>query len=267
MYNYLGILKKSTAIEHCISCNFFDIKSLNLILSKNNRLEFYSLSEEEGLIAKKYINIYGKIKILLKIPSKKGKDNLFVLSQDLNFSLFSYDSLSNNINIPISGTIKEDLGKVQEEILYCLDNNKNYLLICAYKNIFKIICVNTDMNEFDKYKNYTIRFQYEKIMFLAPFYSGDIDNKDLIDNDDVLNFVVIKQVYDDKNILKKENYEIKKDIVMETFQIKIQADSFDNISDTNKKKVVSNGKITNLKVNSKLRKIINNTDINTILII
>ena len=262
MYNYLGVLKKSTAIEHCISCNFFDIKSLNLILSKNNRLEFYSLSEEEGLIAKKYINIYGKIKILLKIPSKKGKDNLFVLSQDLNFSLFSYDSLSNNINIPISGTIKEDLGKVQEEILYCLDNNKNYLLICAYKNIFKIICVNIDMNQFDKYKNYTIRFQYEKIMFLAPFYLGDIDNKDLIDNDDILNFVVIKQVYDDKNILKKENYEIKKDIVMETFQIKIQADSFDNISDTNKKKVVSNGKITNLKVNSKLRKIINNTDIN-----
>ena len=58
MYNYLGILKKSTAIEHCVSCNFFDPKSLNLILSKNNRLEFYSLSEEEGLIAKKYINSF-----------------------------------------------------------------------------------------------------------------------------------------------------------------------------------------------------------------
>ena len=265
MYNYLGILKKSTAIEHCISCNFFDPKSLNLILSKNNRLEFYSLSEEEGLIAKKYINIYGKIKILLKIPSKKGKDNLFVLSQDLNFSLFSYDSLSNNINIPISGTIKEDLGKIQDEILYCLDNNKNYLLICAYKNIFKIICVNTDMNQFDKYKNYTIRFQYEKIMFLAPFYIGDLVNKDLINNDcnnDILNYVVIKQVYNDNNILKNDNYEIKKDIIMETFQIKIESDSFNNISDPNKKKVVSNGKITNLKVNSKLRKIINNTEIN-----
>ena len=73
MYNYLGVLKKSTAIDHCISCNFFEPKSLDLILSKNNRLEFYSLSEEEGLIPKKYINIYGKIKILLKIPTKKIK--------------------------------------------------------------------------------------------------------------------------------------------------------------------------------------------------
>ena len=114
MFNYFGVLRKSTAIEHCISCNFFDSKSPNLILSKNNRLEFYSLSEEECLIAKKYINIYGKIKILLKIPSKIDKDNLFVLSQDLNFCLFSYDSSNNNINILISGSIKEDLGKIQD---------------------------------------------------------------------------------------------------------------------------------------------------------
>jgi len=193
MYNYLGVLKKSTAIEHCISCNFFETKTPTLILSKNNRLEFYSLSEEEGLKPKKYINIYGKIIILLKIPTKKLKDNLFVLSQDLNFCLFSFDSLSNNINILLSGTIKEDLGKIQEDILYTLDKNKNFLLICAYKNIFKIICVNTDMNQFDKYKNYTMRFQYEKIIFLAPFYLGNVDNN--IDNNLLLNFVVIKQVY------------------------------------------------------------------------
>ena len=62
MYNYLGVLRKSTAIEHCVTCNFFDSKTPNLILSKNNRIEFYSLSDEETLIAKKYINIYGKIK-------------------------------------------------------------------------------------------------------------------------------------------------------------------------------------------------------------
>ena len=203
MYNYLGVLRKSTAIEHCISCNFFGTKTPDLILSKNNRLEFYSLTEDESLLAKKYINIYGKIKILLKIPSKKEKDNIFVLSQDLNFCIFSYDLMNNNINIPISGSIKEDLGKIQDEFLYCLDSNKNYLMICAYKNIFKIICVNTDFDQFIQYRNYTIRFQYEKIMFVAPFYLGNINNKEK-DNDDknnnnILNYVIIKQVYNEQN--------------------------------------------------------------------
>ena len=258
MYNYLGVLKKSTAIEHCISCNFFETKTPTLILSKNNRLEFYSLSEEEGLKPKKYRNIYGKIIILLKIPTKKLKDNLFVLSQDLNFCLFSFDSLSNNINILLSGTIKEDLGKIQEDILYTLDKNKNFLLICAYKNIFKIICVNTDMNQFDKYKNYTVRFQYEKIIFLAPFYLGNVDNN--IDNNLLLNFVVIKQVYNEKNNFQKEKIEMEKETIMETFKIRLEPDCFNIYVNYKETTAVSNGKMINLKVNSNLRKIINNNN-------
>ena len=264
MYNYLGVLRKSTAIEHCVTCKFFDSKTPNLILSKNNRLEFYSLSEEETLCAKKYINIYGKIKILLTIPTEKGKDNLFVLTQDLNFCLFSYDSSNNNINILISGSIKEDLGKIQDDILYCLDSNKNYLIICAYKNIFKIICVNIDMYQFNQYKNYTIRFQYEKILFLTPFYLGNIDHKNQIKDEDnnILNYIVIKQVYKEKNDFKNENIEIDKDIIMESIQIKIDNELYEQNKNKNKNNVVSTGKVTSLKVNSKLRKLLNNNNTN-----
>ena len=264
MYNYLVVLRKSTAIEHCVTCKFFDSKTPNLILSKNNRLEFYSLSDEETLCAKKYINIYGKIKILLTIPTKKGKDNLFVLTQDLNFCLFSYDSSNNNINILISGSIKEDLGKIQDDILYCLDSNKNYLIICAYKNIFKIICVNIDMYQFNQYKNYTIRFQYEKILFLAPFYLDNFSHKNKLKDEDnnILNYIVIKQVYKEKNNFKNENIEIDKDIIMESIQIKIDNKLYEENKNKNKNSVVSNGKVTSLKVNSKLRKIINNTNMN-----
>ena len=255
MYNYLGVLRKSTAIEHCVTCNFFDSKTPNLILSKNNRIEFYSLSDEETLIAKKYINIYGKIKILLTIPTQKGKDNLFILTQDLNFSLFSYDSLNNNINILISGSIKEDLGKIQDDILYCLDSNKNYIMICAYKNIFKIICVNIDMYQFDQNKNYTIRFQYEKILFLAPFYLGVKDAEK-----NVLNYIVIKQIYSEKDGFGGDNIELNKDIVMESIQIKIDNELYNQ--NLNKINGVSNGKVTSLKVNSKLRKLLNNNNSN-----
>ena len=260
MYNYLGVLRKSTAIEHCVSCNFFESKTPNLILSKNNRLEFYSLSNEGNLIAKKYINIYGKIKILLSIPSKKEKDNLFILSQDLNFSLFSFDSINNNINILLSGSIKEDLGKIQDDFLYCLDNNKNYLMICAYKNIFKIICVNTDKCQFDKYKNYTIRFQYEKILFISPF---NFDLKNINENNDeennnILNYLIVKETFIEKNDFNNEKIEFEKGVVMETIQIKLEQDCFNLPSTSNKNNVNSNNKVSSLKVNSKLRKIINN---------
>ncbi len=260
MYNYLGILRKSTAIDHCITCNFFDSKTPTLILSKNNRLEFY-IFQEEKLTPKKYIKVFGKIKILLTIPSKNDKDNIFILSQDLNFCLFSYNFSHNNIDIPITGSIKEDLGKIQDEFLYCLDGNENYLMICAYKNIFKIICVNTEIKGFDKYKNYTIRFQYEKILFLAPFYFNlQKKNENLDEN--LLNFVVIKTVYNEKNDTYNENIEFQKDIVMETFQIKIDPDSFNPPYFLNKPNSVSNGKITNIKINAKLRKIINNNSNN-----
>ena len=133
MYNYLGILRKSTAVDHCVTCNFFDSKTPTLILSKNNRLEFY-IFQEEKLTPKKYINVFGKIKILLTIPSKNDKDNIFILSQDLNFCLFSYNFSHNNIDIPITGSIKEDLGKIQDEFLYCLDGNKNYATMHVVSN-------------------------------------------------------------------------------------------------------------------------------------
>ena len=260
MYNYLGVLRKSTAIEHCVSCNFFESKTPNLILSKNNRLEFYSLSNEGNLIAKKYINIYGKIKILLSVPSKKEKDNLFILSQDLNFSLFSFDSINNNINILLSGSIKEDLGKIQDEFLYCLDNNKNYLMLCAYKNIFKIICVNTDKCQFDKFKNYTIRFQYEKILFISPFNFDIKNNKESNDEEDnnILNYLIVKQTFIEKNVSNNEKIEFDKTIDLETIQIKLDHDYFNLPSTSNKTNADSNNKVSSLKVNSKLRKIINN---------
>ena len=132
MFNYLGVIRKSTAVNHCVSCYFFDTKTPNLILSKNNRIEFYHLTQE-GISPNKYINIYGKIKILLSIPNQQNNikytDNLFVLSSDLDFCLFSYNKSNNNIDAPIMGTIKEDLGKIEDKILYSLDSNKNYLLI------------------------------------------------------------------------------------------------------------------------------------------
>ena len=267
MYNYLGVIRKSTAGYHCISCNFFDSKTPNLILSKNNRIEFYNLTSEV-ITPNKYINIYGKIKILLSIPNKQNnnnlnRDNLFVLSNDLDFCIFSYNQSNNNIDAPIIGSIKEDLGKIQDNILYSFDSNKNYLLICAYKNIFKIICVNNNMRLNDKFKNYTIRFQYEKILFLAPFYYDksiikNNKNKEK-DNNNILTFVAIKSDFiEEINNNNKNAIQLVQKLILETFQIKMDQNSFNPPQIFYKPKVVSNGKLTNITINSTRRKELNN---------
>ena len=276
MYNYLGVIRKSTSVDHCVTCRFFDSKTQNLILSKNNRIEIYSLSQE-GMSSNKFINIYGKIKILLTIPNRSNNnnknannnntDNLFVLSNDLNFCLFSYNKSNKIIDALIMGSIKEDLGKIQDNILYSLDSHKNYILICAYKNIFKLICVNNNMKLSDKYNNYTIRFQYEKILFLAPFYNDksinlNKKNKDIEKDTNLLSFVAIKSDYIELNNLNSNNTQLKQEIILETFQIKIDPNYFNPPHFLYKPKVVSNGKRTNININSTRRKQLNNNNNN-----
>lgn len=266
MYNYLGIIRKSTAISHCVSCNFFDTKTQNLILSKNNRIEFYHLTSE-GISQDRYVDIFGKIKILLSIPSQQNNikftDNLFVLSSDLDYCLFSYNLSNNNIDSPVKGTIREDLGKIEDDIIYSLDSMKNFLLICAYKNIFKIICVNSNMRLNDKYKNYTIKFHYENILFLAPLLYDTTNNRNeknqSKENDiNFLTFIAISSEYiENKSNFDNSNTELRQGIFLETFDIDMDPSSFDPPKLLYKKpKIDSYNKTPNM--NLKLKKQLNN---------
>ena len=238
MYNYIGIIRKSNSVTHCINCNFFGEEKLNLVLSKTDRIEFYDLIKG-SLTQNRYINIYGKVNLLLSIPSRdkryKLKDNIFVLSDDLDFALFSYNKTSNNIDSLITGCIKEEIGRKQDNILYSLDILKNFLLISAFKNIFKLICVNNEMRIIEKYKDFTIKYNYEDILFLTPFslnfYPNEENNKK--DNEkhlkNLLNFATIKtDIIDTRNnnITQINNSDLQQEISLETFQIKIDINNY-----------------------------------------
>ena len=45
--------------------------------------------------------------------------------------MLSYDKAPNKILTLFNGSIKEDLGRKQDKIVYCLSSSKNYLLISA----------------------------------------------------------------------------------------------------------------------------------------
>ena len=172
MYNYISSIRKTSSIEHCIKCFFTKEKIPNLILSKNNIIEIYDLSKD-GLLFNREINIYGKIILLINFPSSNenniNKDNLLFLTDLLNYCTLSYDKSSNNIITLFNGTIKEDLGKRQDKLFYSLDTNNNFLLISAYKNIFRLICLNSKMRLVNHKNDLIIKYKYENILFLSNF--------------------------------------------------------------------------------------------------
>ena len=235
MYNYIANISKSTAVTHCLSCKFFSQEKLNLILSKNDIIEFYELTKE-GLVKNNFINIFGKIEILLNIPSheKNKKDNLFILSEDLDFALLSFNNNSNNIDTILSGSVHEEIGRKQDGVFYSLDLMKNFLIISAFKNIFKLICVNNEMRIVEKYHDFTIKYQYEDIIFLAPF-SLNYVFKDNIEKHykNILTFAVIKtDIIDNTNNATTDtsSNELPQEISFETFQILVDPNDYKHYS-------------------------------------
>ena len=231
MYNYIANISKSTAVTHCLSCNFFTQEKLNLILSKLDNIEFYDLTKE-GLARNTYVNIYGKIEVMVSIPShdKDKKDNIFVLSDDLDFALFRYNNISKNIDTLLTGNINEEIGRKQDAILYSLDLMKNFLIISAFKNVFKLICVNNEMRIVEKYRDFTIKYNYEDILFLAPFslnyfYNNNIENH----YKNILTFATIKtDIMDNTNntITDTSSNDLPQEISLETFQFIIDQSDY-----------------------------------------
>ena len=267
MYNYISSIRKSSSIDQCIRCFFIKDKIPNLLVSKNNILEIYDLSKD-GLELNREINIYGKIVILLNYPSSKEnnqkKDNIFILTELLDYCTLCYDKASNNINTLFNGTIKEDLGKRQNKILYSLDVEKEFLLISAYKNIFRLICLNTDKRFIDNYNDFIIKYEYENILFLSNFnINKNYLEKKLPKKEDktiFLTFAVIKtDLINNMTNTNKDNsndnseingIEKKHQISLETFQIKVEPNSFNIYYYEKKSELLSNKKNIALKVTS-----------------
>ena len=231
MYNYIANISKSTAVTHCLSCNFFTQEKRNLILSKNDILEFYDLTKE-GLVRNTCINIFGKIELMLSIPShdKNDKDNLFILSEDLDFALFSYNHDTNHIDTVLNGSINEEIGRKQDGVLYCLDLMKNFLILSAFKNVFKLLCVNIEMRTVNKYRDFTIKYLYEDILFLTPFSLNYFFNSNKQNHyKNILTFAAIKtDVIDNTNNATTDtsSNELPQEISLETFQILTEPNDF-----------------------------------------
>ena len=259
MYNYVSIIRKSTSINNCIKCFFTNEEIPNLLITKNNTIEIYDLTKE-GLNNSKSLNIYGNIHLLLSIPSYNEeneihKDNIFVLTELLDFCVLSFYQESKKIVTLFSDSIKLDIGVRQENILYSLDVDKNFLLISAYKNIFKLICLNTTKRLKENYNDFIIKYQYEDILFLSNFTINNISTKN---NDNILTFAMIKIDKYNQNLTEENNENNEENIknsknhqmTLETFQIKVEPKSFNVYYYEKKQELTAKNKNIALKVTS-----------------
>ena len=253
MYNYVSTIRKSSSITNCIKCFFINEDIPNLLLTKNNTIEIYDLTKE-GLKLNKSFNIYGYIKLLLSFPVyneeiEAYKDNIFILTESLDYCVLSFDQIGNKILTLFSDSINLDIGTRQDNILYSLDIDKNFLLISAYKNVFKLICLNYKKRLKENYNDFIIKYQYESILFLSNYTINNISNNL---NENVLTFAMIKidtikeDNSDDNNKIMNQKHEMS----LETFQIKVEPKSFNIYYYEKKQELNSNNKNIALKVTS-----------------
>jgi hypothetical protein len=166
MYNYISVLNKPTAVTNSITANFLNTSTkLNLILSKSNIIEIYQITKE-GLESTPYINLNGTIAVLDKIKGVVS-DNLFIITEDLEYCILTYNEVKKVIRTVEKGTLKEDIGKRLDKVLYAVDQqNYQYIVCCCYKNIVKVIST-TKSSE-----NITFRIDYDEIILFKPIFSG-----------------------------------------------------------------------------------------------
>jgi DNA damage-binding protein 1 len=169
MFNYIGILNKSSTVSHSITCNFLNTQSkLNLVLAKGNIIEIYDITKE-GLESIPYLNIYGNIILLEKIQ-EANNDNIFVLTDDLEFMILTYNKTKNEVVCIEKANIKEDIGNRHEGILYAFDHNSfDFVILSAYKNIFKVVMLRNR----SKVADYSIRYDYDEALALFPIHVED----------------------------------------------------------------------------------------------
>ena len=179
MDNYIGILNKSSAVSKAITCNFLNNTTykLNLILAKGNIIEIYNIANDR-LESTPYLNVYGKIILLEKIPAGVDShlhntnitsnygDSIFILTEDLGFSIIAYNKNKNEVVNLDKGAVKEDIGKRLDKVHAVFEANYEYGVISAYKNIFKIVFLkNRQKNE-----DFSIRYEYEDLLLLFPLH-------------------------------------------------------------------------------------------------
>ncbi|PRP85120.1 hypothetical protein PROFUN_07191 [Planoprotostelium fungivorum] len=138
-YNYIVTAQKPTAVTHATVGNFTKSTEMNLIISKNSRIEIHLLTPD-GLQPLLDIGIYGRISSLkLFRPAGEQQDLLLVSTERNVFSILSYDSNTGEIHTRARGDVSEAVGKPVDNPKVLIDPDCRSMAFFNRRSVLKII--------------------------------------------------------------------------------------------------------------------------------
>jgi hypothetical protein len=243
MYNYLGTIKKPSAVSFSLNCKFTNSVDMNLLLVKLNNIEIFKITSRD-IEQIKVFSIYGKIIMIEPVNYLMSKHSeqrqLFILTDDLDWSILHYTDFG-LIETLCKGNIKQTVGK-RIQLYYTLCND--YILFNAYDNVMTVVFINEFMRT--NFSDYSFRYDYDEIIAIEKInFCDDFNDYDIIKSNS--NKTIHPQVFGFLKVVsykKISNNNINSNIFSgnspKTERIIFDLMTFDNIKDKNLEKRNSN---------------------------
>lgn len=140
MWNYVVSAQKPTSVTLSATGAFTGPNDLNLLVSKNSRLEIFLLTEK-GLQLIVDVPIYGRISALeLFRPPKSNQDWLFILIEKYKFCILSFDVDEKKIVTEANGDIADKIARPREMgQIAVIDPDRRMIGMHLYDGLFKVI--------------------------------------------------------------------------------------------------------------------------------
>lgn len=144
MHAYVVTSQKATAVQNSLICNFTSLTDRNLIITKGNNIEIYTVRESSIELIEE-LSIYGRIgAITYYRPPKFDRDVLIILTDKRHFSMLAYDSTINKVITRATGNINERSAKTLETgVRIIMDPDYRVVAFSMYQGALKILPIDS----------------------------------------------------------------------------------------------------------------------------
>lgn len=139
-FNYVVTANRPTSVRFSVVGHFMSATEMNLILSKETRLEIWKMTEE-GLKGVADVPIYGRIAVLrlFRLPGE-DKDVIFLSTERYQFCVLEWDPLKEELRTRARGSLEDKVGRPAEEGQRgVIDPNSQMIGMHMYHGLLKVI--------------------------------------------------------------------------------------------------------------------------------
>jgi len=172
-HNYVVTAQEATAVNAAVRGHFTGPNDLNLIISKNNRLEVHVVSPE-GLKPIIDINIYGRVATMeLFRPNTEKQDLLFVLTERYRVMILAYKADTGDIVTKAFGDVQDCIGRPSDTgMIAIIDPQCRMIGLRLYDGLFKVVPL--DLGNNTELKAFNLRLEELQLVDIQFLHGFDV---------------------------------------------------------------------------------------------